>query len=213
MAPYILALSNGLNNISEDEFIYLKQFQGQGAEKQWLLAYQGMVNKAFPDYNPEELQKWREMCNKDIQKEGAGLKEQILNTLKTLVFLKLKEQFGDGYESQIGKLKNECEGRIYAHMEKENESDFDKYDWKDFITLSDIQDLLDKNFVYDKFYKAFGINLNKEGGTSKKDKLGWLSLLATDKKKNKAPLTQSDIDRLWMVANHLDNVLAASDAE
>ena len=210
VTPYLVALSKGLNNISEEEYNYLKGIQGQGAEKKWLLAYQDIVNKEFPDYYPVALQEWREMRDKDIQKQGEAGKERIRALLRTLVFNLLKEIYGKDAEKNVAKLKHDCEGRILDKFGDDDNFDPDDYNWKDYIEVNEYKDIIDKNFANDRFAEVFGIKLSDKV-KSKKEKLSWISLIEPQKGKKVKEMTKSDLNILWLIEDHLKNFLPTED--
>ncbi len=206
MKPYIEALSDGLNNLPEEDVTFLTGSQGQGAETKWLRAYQNIVNKAFPDYDPEELQQWRETRDEKIQTEGEDLKDDIRQILRELFFVKLQEVYGDNYEKNIAKLKNSCEGRIIDQYGDDDNFEMEDYDWKDFVEFSEYKEIIEKNYSHDEFSHAFGIPLTDKD-TSKKAKLAWFTLIEPTNGKKHAGLTRSDINRLWLIQQHLSNNL------
>lgn len=210
VAPYIEVLCDGLNNLPEEEATFLKGVQGQGAEKKWLLSYQNIINKAYPDYFPEELKEWKEMRDQDVQKEGEDLKEEIRSFVRTLVFVKLYEVYGNDSDKNVAKLKHECEGKIFDAYGDNDDFDINEYDWKDWIEISDYKAIIEKNYSNDKFSEVFGIALTDKA-TSKKDKLSWLTLLEQSKGKKKVALTRSDVNRLWLIHDHLNNFITLED--
>lgn len=203
ITPYIETLCDGLNHISEEEASYLKGVQGQGAEKKWLLSYQNIINKVYPDYFPEELKEWREMRDQDIQSEGNELKENIRKITTKLMFIKLREVYGNDFEKSIQKIKNQCEGKIIATFGDNADFDLDDYDWKAWIEITDIKSIVEANYSYDQFSDTFGIALTDKA-TSKKEKLSWLSLIEPAKTKKNNAMTKSDVNRLWNIIDHLN---------
>jgi len=206
VTPYIVALCEGLNELPEEEITYLTGAQGQGAEKKWLLSYQNVINKSFPDYFPEELHEWKEMRDQDIQNEGEQLKEDIRSFISTLVFDKLYEVYGNDYEKNVAKLKHDCEGKIFDAYGDNDDFDIDDYNWKDWIEIPEYKAIIEKNYSNDIFSETFGIALTDKA-TSKKDKLSWISLVEQPKGKKKAALTKSDVNRLWLIRDHLNRFI------
>lgn len=199
--PYIETLCKGLNDIAEEEDSYLKSIQGQGAEKKWLLAYQAIIHKTYTDYYPEELKEYEEMRDENIQKEGNELRDKILVLLKELIFKKLEEVYGNGYVNNILQIKADCTIRM-VNANPDNEGGIEEEDWMDWMEIVDYKSIIEKNFSYDVFADAFGIPLSN-GAKSKKDKLSWLSLLEQPKGKKKVGLKRTDINRLWLIHDHL----------
>lgn len=207
ITPYIQVLCDGLNNLPEEEAFFLKGAQGQGAEKKWLLSYQNIINKSFPSYFPEELKEWKEMRDQDLQQEGENLKEEIRSFLRKLFFVRLYDVYGSDYEKNIGRLKHDCEGKIYEAYGDNDGFSIEDYDWKDWIEITDYKSIIEKNFSYKEFSEVFGIPLS-EKATSKKERLSWLSLIEPQKGKKKNALTKSDVNRLWLIHDHLANFLS-----
>ena len=201
--PYIKVLCNGLNNMPEEEAQYLRSIQGKGAEKKWLLSYQDIINKIYPDYFPEELKEWKEMRDQSVQEEGEKLKSDIRNLVKILVFLKLQEVYGSAYEKNIAKLQHDCISRIYDAHGEDDDFDIDDYNWIDLVEISEYKSIIDKNYPNDVFSSVFGIALTDKA-TSKKDKLAWLSLIEKPIGKKKTAMTKSDVNRLWLIHDHLN---------
>ncbi len=204
--PYIVALCSGLNSIPEEESTYLQGAQGQGAEKKWLLSYQNIINKSFPDYFPDELKEYREMRDQDIQKEGDELKEEIRSFIRKLVFIKLQEAYGSDYEKSITKLRHDCEGLIIDAYGDNEDFDLSEYDWKDWIGISDYKSIISKNYSNPLFSDVFGITISDKS-TSKKDKLNWLQLVEQQTGKKRVALTKSDVNRLWLIRDHLSQFI------
>lgn len=202
--PYIEVLCKGLNNLPNEEYTYLTGIQGQGAEKKWLLSYQNIINKSYPEYCPEELKEWLEMRDQNLQEEGDNLKTDIKTLMKELVFSCLKNVYGVDFEKNVTKLKHDCEGRIIDAYGDNDSFALEDYDWKEWIEVPEFKSIIERNFSYDEFSNVFGIPLSDKA-TSKKDKLSWISLIEHQKGKKKSPLTKSDINRLWLIFNHLKN--------
>ena len=207
IAPYIKVLCDGLNNIPEEESQYLRSIQGQGAEKKWLLSYQDIVNRTYPEYFPEELKEWKEMRDQSVQEEGERLKSEIREFVKLLVFSKLQEVYGSGYEKHIGKIKNACISKIYETYGDNDDFDIDDYNWMDIVEIQEYRQLIDMNYAHDLISSTFGIALTDKA-TSKKDKLNWISLIDKPVGKKKTAMTQSDVNRLWLIHDHLSKFIA-----
>ena len=206
VTPYIEVLCDGLNNLPKEEAAFLKSIQGQGAEKKWLLSYQNIINQKFPNYFPEELKEWKEMRDQDVQDEGDDLKTEIKLFLRQLLFIRLNDVYGSDYEKNIFKLKHDCESKIYDAYGETDDFNIGDYDWRDWLEISDYKNVIEKNFSYDKFSEVFGIALSDKA-TSKKDRLSWFSLIETPKGKKKNALTKSDVNKLWIIHDHLANFL------
>lgn len=206
ITPYIKVLCEGLNNMPEEESQYLRSIQGQGAEKKWLLSYQNIINRTYPEYDPEELKEWKEMRDQSVQEEGEKLKVEIRDFIKILVFLKLQEVYGAAYEKNIAKLKHDCISRIYEAHGDDDDFDLDDYNWMDLVEILEYRSIIEKNYSNDIFSSVFGIALTDKA-TSKKEKLNWISLIEKPIGKKKTAMTQSDVNRLWLIHDHLSKFI------
>lgn len=200
--PYVKVLSDGLNNISQEDSDYIRSSQGQGAQKDWLLTYQNIINKSYPEYCPEELKSWQEKRDQSIQSAGEKLKEDIRDLVRVLVFERLSLIYGVTMEKSVGKLKSRCIANIYqAHGEEDN-FDLENYDWKDWLEVSDYKDIISQNYSDDRFAEVFGIPLTDKQ-KSKSEKLDWIKLIEPQRGRKKVLYTQSDVNVFWMIYNHL----------
>ena len=202
--PYFDALATSLNELSDEDSAAIKSKLGQGADTYWLRFFQNLVSKQFPEYCPEELIEWRETQDETIQKEGQDLKTEIKDLLRSLVFSRLKEVFGDRWENSIMSVKNDCEGRIIKQIGDNEGDSLDNYDWRDWLEVSDYKGIIDKNFNTPQFAEAFSINISAgDGFKSKKEKLSWIPLVDGPKGKKQDSLTRADIEKLWLIRDHL----------
>ena len=200
--PYITALVNGLNNISDEEKAAVKGFLGAGADSYWLHTYQNMINRKYPDYCPEELTIFKETQDQTLQEQGRSIKSEIREILKSVFFMKLGNAYGSNSERKIWDLKHECEGRIMNAHADEDDFDINSEDWKDWVEVSEYKKKIEDNFSVPEFEEAFAINL---GGAfkSRKDKLAWINMIDEPKGKKKVAITKSDLSKLWIIRDHL----------
>lgn len=206
MRQYMKALAIGLNNLPEEERVSLRNIQGQGAEKKWLMAYENIVNKYDPEYEPDGLLEWRETQDQSLQKIGKEIKDDIFKQLRRLLFERLEMVYKHRWLSgSILILKNEVENRIIKGNGDSPDFDLSEYDWRDYLELSEYKDVISKNFSSPEFEEVFAINT---GGAfkTKTDKLAWLNLLNESKNK-KSALKKSDINRLELINRHLQQFI------
>lgn len=200
--PYITSLSRSLNVLSDEENRTIKGVLGQGADTFWLRSYQNIINKNFTDYSPEELIEWKETQNKDIQQEGLKRKADIKRLLKILLFSRLEMVYGSKWQNNVAILKNTVEGRIIKEFGDNEDFEMSDYDWKDYIEIPEYKEVVEKNFNHSEFEEVFAINTGLPF-KSKKEKLGWFSLISEPKGKKISALTQSDLNRLELINRHL----------
>ena len=202
----ISALTIALNELSDEGSASLKGRLGQGADTYWLRFFQDLVSKKFPEYCPDELVEWRETQDESIQKEGQELRNEIKEMLRKVVFNCLKDVYGDRWENSILLLKNDCEGRIIKQIGDNDVDSLDNYDWRDWLEVADYKSIIEKNYNSPQFADAFSINTSVgDSFKTKKERLGWISLINGPKGKKQDAMTQAEIDKLWLIRDHLAN--------
>lgn len=202
--PYFEALASSLNQLSDEDSAAIKSKLGQGADTYWLRFFQNVVSKQFSEYCPEELIEWRETQDETIQKEGQELKAEIKDLLRKVVFSRLRDVYGERWENSIMSVKNDCEGRIIKQISDNENDSLENYDWRDWLEVSDFKGIIDKNFSTPQFTEAFAININVgESFKTKKEKLSWIPLVDGPKGKKQDSLTRADLDKLWLIRDHL----------
>lgn len=202
--PYIEKLSTSLNNISEEDKNKLIIYRGQGADTYWLRYYQNIIYKYDSDFCPEELTKWLETQDKDIQETGNNYKTDIKKQLRKLVFALLDNISGGKMPSDIAILKNTVEGRIIKEYGNLDNFEMTEYDWKDFLEISEYRDIISRNFSNELFSETFTINIGLPCKT-KNEKLAWMNLLLSKGNKN-VPMTRSVINQLEVINSHFANI-------
>lgn len=203
--PYIVTLSNALNNLSDEENRTIKGVLGQGADTFWLRSFQNIINKHYPDYCPEELVEWKETQDQSLQADGTKRKEDIRKQLRAIVFDRLQMVYGAKWLSNVAILKNEVEGRLIKLHSGEDDFDLTEEDWKDYVEVPEFRDIIDKNFSHQQFEEAFAINIGNSF-KSKKDKISWINMVVETKKKVSA-LTRSDLNQLEIINTHLQQYM------
>lgn len=203
--PYIVTLSNALNNLSDEENRTIKGVLGQGADTFWLRSFQNIINKHYPDYCPDELVEWKETQDQSLQAEGAKRKEDIRKQLRAIVFDRLQMVYGAKWLSNVAILKNEVEGRLIKLHNGEDDFDLTEEDWKDYVEVPEFRDIIEKNFSHQQFEEAFAINIGNSF-KSKKDKISWINMVVETKKKVSA-LTRSDLNQLEIINTHLQQYM------
>ncbi len=206
--PYIKHLAFSLNELSDEENRTIKGVLGQGADTFWLRSYQNIINRKFSEYAPEELLEWKETQDQSLQQEGAERKADIKKQLRVLLFDRLEMVYGSKWMNNIAILRNTVEGRIIKEYGDNDDFDMSEYDWKDYLEISEYREVIDKNFSYHEFEEVFAINIGL-AFKSKKDKLGWMSLISEPKGKKSSALTRSDLNRLELINTHLANFIDA----
>lgn len=203
--PYIEYLSNCLNNLSDEESSVLKGSLGQGADTFWFRSFQSYINKGFEQYEPEDLKIWKETQDDSLQRQGQDLKKEIQDNMRSILFALLENIYGEKWENNVSIIKNECERRILKEIEDNEDDSIDNYDWKDYLEISDFKSIIEKNFSNEVISNSFSIDLG-EGIKTRKEKLAWLSLIEQPKGKKNSALTRDEVNKLWLVLDHLKNV-------
>jgi len=86
-----------INLSPKDEEQMLSNY-GTGADLKWFRNFQLLVNKKFPDYEPEELIEWKERLDKDLQDKGRNFGVEIEKYMKHHVLKTIKDLFKDDWE-------------------------------------------------------------------------------------------------------------------
>ncbi len=210
---YLKVLLNEFVSISEREIKVLLEKQGQGAEKLWLNFYQEIINKAFPEYLPDDLIEWRKQQKEESDNNAPNsLKIDIEKHVKTIVMDKLHELYGDSWSLYINQdhvkhCMNQAQDEKTRIMKNENrmaevsiESQFQIYHYKDIVMkhFSELGDYFSYNYQDDPEFNS----RRKEG------KLSWMddfielrNILAHEG--TREGLTGEQLDRLEKIHSHI----------
>jgi DNA sulfur modification protein DndB len=185
---YLLVLFKALSGMDEDESEALAGKLGSGAEGTWLRVFQSYINAKFKDYDPPELQDWRERQDKALQNRGRELGTKIERHMKKFVIAQLKELFDENWDIEIGSIQRECEKRAKEQMEKNYKEGLGRQEipWTDQFFISDYKTIIEKYWTkrpegsgdFETFEDHFAIDVG-HGFNSKADKLKWLSIFNT----------------------------------
>ncbi|MDF2369088.1 DGQHR domain-containing protein [Sneathiella sp.] len=189
ISKYLHALFEALKNISLEDRALLLGKLGTGAENTWFRIFQDFVNKRFNDYNPEDLNDWRERQNKELQDEGRSLGIQIERYLKLVCISNLKAVFGENWDIEIGSIKRACEKRAGEEEEKSYKEGLGRKNipWTDMLLVSDYRSIIEKYWAktpvpklneFRAFEEIFALDIG-QGFNSKAEKLRWLSFFGS----------------------------------
>ena len=211
MSPYFDALIDYLKSIPNEDRDKLLLIKGTGAQNTWLHMYQEPISCNFPNYQPEGLSEWREMQDETLQADAKEAGQMIEDILHNRVIEKQKELYGDKWEKNMFEIKTDCLKRMSEQMDEE---DIDESEWLDFITVSDLRSLIEKNWLQQKeddsnfvtFADEFSI-FPVENSRSRKERLKWLTNFIAYQKswtttKGK-PLTQSQVNEIQSILQSL----------
>jgi DNA sulfur modification protein DndB len=215
---YLLVLFKALQTISPEDAEALTGKLGSGAETTWLRIFQGYIHAKFADYNPPELQDWKERQDKALQTEGRELGTQIERHMKHFIIDQLKALFGENWDIEIGSIQRDCETRAKEQMEKNYKEGLGRHEipWTDQFFIKDYKAIIEKYWAKkpegksnaQSFEQHFSIDVG-HGFGSKADKIKWISLFNTlrnnwahEGTKEKG-LNKSDVDFLSKVHSML----------
>lgn len=218
LEKYLLVLFKALQTISRENAEALTGKLGSGAETTWLRIFQGYIHAKFPDYNPPELQDWRERQDKALQTEGRELGTQIERHMKHFIIDQLKALFGENWDIEIGSIQRDCETRAKEQMEKNYKEGLGRHEipWTDQFFIKDYKAIIEKYWAKkpdgksnsQSFEQHFSIDVG-HGFGSKAEKIKWISLFNTlrnnwahEGTKEKG-LNKSDVDFLSKVHSKL----------
>lgn len=161
---------------------------GSGAETKWLRIFQSYVHARFSDYNPPELQDWRERQDKALQTEGRELGTSIERHMKHFIIDQLKALFGENWDIEIGSIQRDCESRAKEQMEKNYKEGLGRQEipWTDQFYIKDYKTIIEKYWAKkpegdpksETFENHFSIDVG-HGFSSKSDRIKWISLFNT----------------------------------
>lgn len=215
---YLVALFEALKTITPEDSDALSGKLGSGAEATWLRFFQGYVHNKFSDYNPPELQDWRERQDKALQTRGRELGTQIERHMKNFIIAQLKELFGENWDIEIGNIQRECDVRAKEQMEKDYKDGLGRREipWTDQFFIKDYKNIIEKYWSKKpndseeakSFEQHFSIDIG-HGFNSKADKIKWISLFNTlrnnwahEGTKEKG-LNKSDVELLTKIHSRL----------
>ncbi|KAA3498232.1 DGQHR domain-containing protein [Rhizobium rhizogenes] len=215
---YLVGLFEALKTITPEDSDALSGKLGSGAEATWLRFFQGYVHNKFSDYNPPELQDWRERQDKALQTRGRELGTQIERHMKNFIITQLKELFGENWDIEIGNIQRECDVRAKEQMEKDYKDGLGRREipWTDQFFIKDYKNIIEKYWSKKpddseeakSFEQHFSIDIG-HGFNSKADKIKWISLFNTlrnnwahEGTKEKG-LNKSDVELLTKIHSRL----------
>lgn len=181
---YLMALFKALQSISPDDAESLTGKFGRGAESTWLRIFQSYVHSRFEEYNPPELQDWRERQDKALQTEGRELGTSIERHMKNFIIAQLKALFGENWDIEIGAIQRDCESRAKEQMEKNYKEGLGRQEihWTEQFYIKDYKTIIEKYWAKkpdtpgaESFERHFSIDVG-HGFSSKSDKVKWISL-------------------------------------
>jgi len=184
--PYLSSLLNYLQNeITEEEKNTQLIFQGAAVETKWLRFFQSIIHKKHHDYFPNELVKWLETQDEELQNKGRSLGIEIEKKMKVIVLSKMKLMYGEDWELEINSIKRECQNRAEQEMEKNYKDGLGrkKIHWTEMFNINDYKSIIEKYWVkkpdvetsdFTTFEKDFSIDIG-EGIGSKPKALKWIS--------------------------------------
>lgn len=188
IGKYLLVLFKALQSMPPEDAEILAGKLGSGAETTWLRFFQGYINGKFADYNPPELQDWKERQDKALQNEGRELGTQIERHMKHFIIAQLKALFGENWDIEIGAIQRECETRAKEQMEKNYKEGLGRQEipWTDQFFIKDYKTIIEKYWAKkpetqpnaESFEQHFSIDVG-HGFSGKPDKIKWISLFNT----------------------------------
>ncbi|MEL4377662.1 DGQHR domain-containing protein [Brucella cytisi] len=218
IAGYLTVFFESLKAMSPEDAEVLTGKLGSGAEATWLRYFQSYINSRFSEYNPPELQDWRERQDKALQTQGREIGTQIERHMKNFIIEQLKALFGENWDIEIGNIQRECEMRAKEQMEKDYKDGLGRREipWTDQFFIKDYKSIIEKYWSKkpenqegaESFEQHFSIDVG-HGFNSKADKIKWISLFNTlrnswahEGTKEKG-LNRSDVELLAKIHNRL----------
>lgn len=212
MCPYLDSLVNYLSNMSKEDQDTLLNAKGSVAESTWLHMFQDPIHKDHPDYAPADYLEWNATQDSNLQDDAKNCGMKIESYLHDVILNKQKELLGESkWEKNMLEIKSDCLKRMNNLV---SEDEILEEEWTDYLTLSDIKKVIEKNWIMEKeddpnyipYSKQFTI-FTVEKSNSKRECLKWLTNLITYQKswssaKGK-PLTKSQVNEIKEIYNRL----------
>ncbi|AMS29084.1 MAG TPA: hypothetical protein DIU09_14665 [Hyphomonadaceae bacterium] len=177
-----------MDTISPEDSEILTGKLGSGAEVTWLRFFQNYINQLYPEYNPPELQDWRERQDHALQTKGREIGTQIERHMKTFIIDQLQALFGEDWDIEIGKIQRDCEVRAKEQMEKNFKDGLGRKEipWTDQFFITDYKTIIENYWTKrpanspnsESFEDHFAIDVG-HGFNSKAEKIKWISLFNT----------------------------------
>ena len=215
---YFKAFFEYITNIEKTEEDELKKSYGAGADKEWLNFFQSIINKKFKDFDPPELQEWREKQDEDLQDQGRKYGVAIEKQMKKIVLEKLKSLFGNNWDLEISAIKEACDKKVTQEETRQYRDTGQRPNlhWTEMFTVSDYKSIIgkfwdkkpsDESPDFKTFKDEFAIDIGI-GANNKADLMKWISffsgyrnLWAHEASKEKR-LTKKEVDDLKLYYNH-----------
>lgn len=214
---YLLVLFERMRDADPETREVLANKYGTGAQNTWLRIFQSFVNSKFPEYNPVELQDWRERQDQQLQELGRSMGTKIERHIKGRVIYQLKQLFGENWDLEIGSIKRECQKLAEEETEKRYKQGLGRQEipWTDMFGISQYKTIIEKYWTrqssniegFETFERHFGIDIG-HGFNSKEEKLTWLSIFtslrnnwAHEGTKEKG-LNKSEVDLIKKIFEH-----------
>ncbi|WP_284778198.1 DGQHR domain-containing protein [Agrobacterium sp. lyk4-40-TYG-31] len=215
---YLFVLFDSLKSMTPEASEALTEKLGSGAETTWLRFFQNYIHSKFFDYNPPELQDWRERQDKALQNQGREIGTQIERHMKNFIITQLKTIFGTDWDIEIGTIQRDCEVRAKEQMEKDYKDGLGRHEipWTDQFFIKDYKSIIEKYWSKkpegvegaQSFEQHFSIDVGY-GFNSKAEKIKWISLFNTlrnnwahEGTKEKG-LNRNDVELLSKIHNQL----------
>jgi DNA sulfur modification protein DndB len=222
---FIEVLLSYIHNISDDEEKKMLTLLGSGADTKWLRFFQTIIHNNFPDYNPVELEDWRERQDEQLQDEGRKYGVVIEKRMKRLVLDKIQTIYKENWELEINSIKRECLKRAEEENERNYKEGLSKKNvvWTEMFNINDYKTIVEKYWttkpdeVVEKLsFRTFEDDFSIDAGLGfhkKTDKTKWISyfnahrnLWAHEGTKEKR-LNREEVNFLHLIHKHFENLI------
>ena len=215
LEPFLQSFLNQIDGLDANGRQKYLDKLGQGAPTQWLRMFQYLVNKQFPEYNPEDLFDWRERQDEANQKRAQELVRRIERKIKALVIGKMETIFGDKWSYQIPEIKKKCMlAAEEENIKNHKQGRATEVEWTEMFTILNYHSIVNQNWgkkpELDEEFRTFQdeFSLSFDGGQNKADLLKWMKTLSTYRNilahagSKKSGLNREEVDFLEQVYGH-----------
>lgn len=209
---YLKPLTSYINNLSSEQRKEIKKVFGGGGDVRFWRAYQKAISDARPDFKPEGLDEYWINEAKIFNDTTKSMVGEIENKLKTIISDNLEDYFGEAWlvkglpKNIYIKAKKIADERMYELLS--NNDDADDIEIWDFVTLSDLHDIILNGKNWSTFFEDCMVRPEDErisGG--KEAKTQWITRLSSIKNKLTKDSYSVPVDEYTQVKNIYDWIM------
>lgn len=167
--PFLLALSQTINTLSEEEVLRIKKSKGAGGPTDSFNVLRLALNRNYSTYTYPELVQFIEEYNTDYNPEASDLLNRLLQLLRE----KVEEHYPDENEWLRNYVPENLRNELVSKKAIASLEDPTSKVW-DFLSYANISALASYKTNWSQFYKGI---LKIEGAEAKGEAIAWLKVM------------------------------------